>query len=166
MRRSLFGLRAADVDMALIASEGQRNALQDEFDSVSAELELLKRDVAEREALEVELRAEFVRARQTLEEERRALEEERRMVIEAAQEHGEDVFRRAQRRVSEEGWELHRAKIERQRFLEAFRSLLLRYMEEIDRLAAESAPSAVVEPKGRGESGDRPFVPPGFTAPA
>jgi hypothetical protein len=82
----------------------------------------------------------------------------------------EEIQRRAQHRITEEGWELHKARIERQRFIENFRGLLLKYMEELDSLATGATGSgstavAEIPPEVFAAAADRLFVPPGFEAP-
>jgi|GEM_PF-6195316 len=62
---------------------------------------------------------------------RNGAERERQMILEAAQKHADELISRAQRRVVEEGWELRRAQIERQQFLENSKNLLQTYLESL-----------------------------------
>lgn len=172
LQRGMFGYRRAQVDAALDAAETERNAMRADLASTRLEVERLRGEVAERESQTSETRDELVLARQQLEQDRQATLHEKEMIIEAAHQLADEIQRRAQRRITEEGWELHRARIERQRFVESFRGLLLKYMEEIDRLAssiAASAPStsavAEIPPEVFSAAADRLFVPPGFEAP-
>jgi len=172
LQRGMFGYRRAQVDAALDAAEAERNALRADLAATRLEIERLRGELAERESQTTDTRAELVLARQQLEQDRQTTLNEKEMILEAAHQLAEEIQRRAQRRITEEGWELHRARIERQRFVESFRGLLLKYMDEIDRLAstfAASAPftSAVTEipPEVFSAAADRLFVPPGFEAP-
>jgi dsDNA-specific endonuclease/ATPase MutS2 len=163
-RKSLFGLRKSDVIAALGASEADQLSLLRELSMTRLELERLQDGENERADQAAEVRTELVRARQNLEKERQALNEERRLIIEAAQQHADEISRRAEKRLTEEGWELHRARVERQKFVESFRSLLTHYIAAIDDLTRDEKVlghgSAVVE------ATDRNFVPTGFVAPS
>lgn len=172
LQRGVFGYRREQVDKALDAAEAERAALKLELNAAQVEIERLREIVAERESQADDTRAELVYARQHLEQDRQAMLHEKEMILEAAHQLAEEIQSRAQRRVTEEGWELHRARIERQRFVENFRGLLLRYLEEIDRLstggAAGSSPQtavAEIPPEVFSAAADRLFVPPGFEAP-
>jgi hypothetical protein len=186
LQRGMFGYRPAHVDSALKAAEAERsrlktdladaeaerNALRSDLAAARLEVERLRAEVTERDSQATDVRAELVHARQTLEQDRQAIIHEKEMILEAAHQLADEIQRRAQRRITEEGWELHRARIERQRFVESFRGLLLKYMEDVDRvasgIAASGAPtSAVAEipPEVFSAAADRLFVPPGFEAP-
>jgi cell division septum initiation protein DivIVA len=171
LQRGMFGYRRAQVDAALDAAEAERGALRADLAATRLELERLRAQLTEREAQSSDTRAELVQARQQLEQDRQGTLHEKEMILEAAHQLADEIQRRAQRRITEEGWELHRARIERQRFVENFRGLLLKYMEEIDRLAngiaAEASATAVAEIPAEvfSAAADRLFVPPGFEAP-
>ncbi|HLK14551.1 MAG TPA: DivIVA domain-containing protein [Fimbriimonadaceae bacterium] len=175
LHRGMFGYRRAEVDAALDAAEAERGALRSDLAATRLELERVRAQLSEREAQAGDTRAELVQARQQLEQDRQSILKEKEMILEAAHELAEEIQRRAQRRITEEGWELHRARIERQRFVESFRGLLLKYMDEIDRLASGLADqAAVVAPSTAvtdipaevfSAAAERLFVPPGFEAP-
>ena len=172
LQRGMFGYRRAQVDAALDAAETERSALRGDLAAARIEVERLRVELTERDSQVSDTRAEIVQARHQLEQDRQATTHEKEMILEAAHQLADEIQRRAQRRITEEGWELHRARIERQRFVENFRGLLLKYMEEIDRLAngigANSpATSAVAEIPAEifSAAADRLFVPPGFEAP-
>lgn len=172
LQRGMFGYRRAQVNAALDAAEAERGALRADLAASRLELERVRAQLTEREAQSSDTRAELVQARQQLEQDRQSTLHEKEMILEAAHQLADEIQRRAQRRITEEGWELHRARIERQRFVENFRGLLLKYMEEIDRLASgiaatEASATAVAEipPEVFSAAADRLFVPPGFEAP-
>ena len=172
LHRGMFGYRRDQVDAALDAAEAERSALRGELIASRLETERIRAELAERDARESETRAELVQARQQLEQDRQAALHDKEMILEAAHQLADDIQRRAQRRIAEEGWELHRARIERQRFVESFRGMLLQYIEEIDRLATGAGPAAAatstvaeIPPEVFSAAADRLFVPPGFEAP-
>lgn len=173
LQRGMFGYRRDQVDSALDAAESERAALKAELTAAKAEIDRLRAVVAERESQSNDTRAELVHARQQLEQDRQAAMHEKEMILEAAHQLAEEIQSRAQRRITEEGWELHRARIERQRFIENFRGLLAKYLEELDHLAEGAPVAQVVSPTAVAEipaevfsaAADRLFVPPGFEAP-
>ncbi len=128
-----------------------------------------RRTLAVTRRQQTETRAELVRARQQLEQDRQEALQEKEMILNAAHQLAEEIQRRAQRRITDEGWELHKARIERQKFVESFRGMLLKYMEELDGFAggASSGGAVVSEipPEVFAAAADRLFVPPGFEAP-
>ncbi|MHB8635187.1 MAG: DivIVA domain-containing protein [Fimbriimonadaceae bacterium] len=172
LQHGVFGYRRSQVDAVLDAAEAERKALRADLAAARLDVERLRGELAERDASASDTRAELVHARQQLEQERQATLHEKQMIIDAAHQLADEIQRRAQRRITEEGWELHRARIERQRFVENFRGMLLQYMDDIDRLAAgdtsaSAATNAVTEipPEVFSAAADRLFVPPGFEAP-
>lgn len=136
---------------------------------LNAEIERLQEELSRHKASELDSAEALMEARQTLEASRLAAERERELILEAAHQHAEEIQQRAQRRAGEEGWELHRMKIERQKFVESFRSLLLRQLEELDRAlqmgsnptAGSHGPAGVATPTFNPMRG----VPAGFEAP-
>jgi cell division initiation protein len=165
-----FGYRRDAVDSILEAVEAERQALRADLATVRQEVETLRARLSEQADQESDTRAELVRARQQLEQDRQETQQEKEMILSAAHQLAEEIQRRAQRRITEEGWELHRARIERQRFVENFRGLLLKYMEELDYMSkgvTSNGTAAVAEipPEVFAAAADRLFVPPGFEAP-
>lgn len=115
--------RVASLEAELKAMSDQSHTLKLEVGQLHA---ALKEDSKTRETLrETQIALETMRA---------GAERERLMILEAAHHHAEEIVARAQRRASEETWEVRKAQIERQRFFDSFRGLLQKYLSEIDQI--------------------------------
>lgn len=115
-------------------------------DSLESEVTRLRSRIAEQEedgrlsqtAAEKSTRA-ISETQKALDELRLSSEREQQLIIDAAHHHADEIVTRAQRRINEESWELRHAQVERQRFIENFRSLLKQHLDGIDKLVVSDS---------------------------
>jgi cell division initiation protein len=139
LKKSLFGYSRGEVDALLERIVEELESLLKERASAEVEVGRLKQEIEIFRAQESTLKEAIILAQKTADETKAAAHKEAELIVQDTLQKSDKLAHDLQIKVSDLRWEVEKLRLERQKFLKSFRSLLEGYMREVEQAEQSEA---------------------------